>query len=490
MKKVLFTAALALVTVGQLSAQTQQSPAQRQTSPKGMPGQPVPRAVKPTVTTTPSKTGEKPKTTTAAPAPTPKPATNAGSLQRMTVNGITVLFKPAANDVVVAEMCIRGGVANYGKNQEGIESLALNLAFSGGTKNTSKTDFASKLERLSSSISPNAGTDYSTVTIRSVRANWDQTWALFADALNNPLMDEKDFEQRKQQTLAGLSQSEADPDAYLRQMMGDEVFAGSPYHNRPGGSTKSVKDLKASDATAHYKKIAERSRIFFVVVGNVSAEDVKRKIMDATTSLPQGTYSPATMKPMFQTFTQNSVKKEEREIATNYIMGVLAAPLENNKEGYAMRLASNMLQDRLFDEIRTKRNLSYAPGAGYRASGAPYSMVYVSTTKPNEAVKVMSDELRKIRKEGFRADELRDSKEGMTTNMFLQEETNAGQADALTRMEVLGGGAENLGRYMDQVRAVTLDDVNAVVKKYMNNIRWVYLGKTEGLDEKVFTEKL
>ena len=56
---------------------------------------------------------------------------------------------------------------------------------------------------------------------------------------------------------------------------------------------------------------------------------------------------------------------ENRDIPTNYIRGIMSAPSMNEKEGVPMMLAMAIMRDRFFVELRTKRSLTYAPGAGF-----------------------------------------------------------------------------------------------------------------------------
>ena len=90
----------------------------------------------------------------------------------------------------------------------------------------------------------------------------------------------------------------------------------------------------------------------------------------------------------------------------------MSAPYANSKDGVAMQIAMSILGDRYFTELRTKRSLSYAPAAFYAMAAVnnPYSVIYISTTKPEESMQVMVDEINKIKKEGFLEDELRDVK--------------------------------------------------------------------------------
>jgi len=74
------------------------------------------------------------------------------------------------------------------------------------------------------------------------------------------------------------------------------------------------------------------------------------------------------------------------------------APAYTSADYVPNRLAFASLSDKLFTEIRTKRNLSYAPAAFARNGIIPYSAVYVSTTDPKAAVEVMAGQVKQLKK--------------------------------------------------------------------------------------------
>src|SRR5882762_2211262 len=55
----------------------------------------------------------------------------------------------------------------------------------------------------------------------------------------------------------------------------------------------------------------------------------------------------------------------------------------------AVRVASSLLRDRVFEEVRVKRNLSYAPDAFLRSQSANIGGLYVTAVDANQAVRVM-----------------------------------------------------------------------------------------------------
>lgn len=409
------------------------------------------------------------------------------TVKEFEVNGVRVLLKPATNSVVSAQLFITGGVNNYTIEKQGIESLMLAVMTDGGTEKYPKDNYHAMLERKGIGIHGTAAYDYSLLSLRTLVKNWDQAWDIFQDVVMTPAWDEQSFEQNKGQIVSGLKQNESDPDAFLVNMSIRNTFKGQRYEKDPAGTPESIEALTLEDLTTHYRSVFKRKKLLLVVVGNVSEDDLRKKVNESFSPLTQGIPDPFFSKPV--AINKATINYEERDIATNYIRGLFSAPKRGTHEAVAMRVAMAMLSERLFIEIRTKRNLSYAPAASIASMFDPYSYIYVTTTKPNDAVQVMTDEIRKIRKDGFKEKELTDMKEGFLTNYYLSQETNEAQAVSLGVAELVNGW-EFAEKFKDEVYNLKLDEVNQVFKKHANAISWYYLGKKAEADEKIFLKEL
>src|SRR5687767_10464713 len=106
--------------------------------------------------------------------------------KEFTVNGLKVILKPSIKEIISVRFFIKGGTANYTKEQEGIESLALAVAVEGGTKQLNKTEFATAAEKIGTSIGFSTSYDYSEISMSCVSEFWDPSWKLFADVITQP----------------------------------------------------------------------------------------------------------------------------------------------------------------------------------------------------------------------------------------------------------------------------------------------------------------
>lgn len=402
------------------------------------------------------------------------------------VEGIKVILKHSPKEVISVNLFIKGGTANYAKDQEGIETLALNVALTGGTTSLDKNAFSNAANKIGTVVSSNSDYDYGQITLRCVKQFWEESWNLYADAIMNPAFDGEQFNLSKEQLINAVKQSQSDPDTQLRKLAMSNVFRGKNYEKNAEGTEESLIKISLDDIKEYYKNLMGKKRIVVVVTGDVSQEDITNKITASFAMLPEGSL-PVVEEPTLIENPTNFI--EDRDIATNYIRGYMNAPKMDSKEGVSMMIAMRILAMRLFVEIRTKRGLSYAPSASY-ASGiinSPYNFIYVSSTDPKQAIKVMVDEIDKLRTEGYSEKELKDIKQTFLTGHYMGLETMASQAGNLGLAE-LKGNWKMAEEFANIVNDISLVDINQAFVKYSNAISWTYLGKKDMISEEDFLQ--
>lgn len=406
-------------------------------------------------------------------------------IREFTAGGIKVLFKPSSKEIVSARLFIRGGTANYAKEKEGVESLALAVATEGGTTKHDMTAFATVKEKIGTEIGYSSSYDYSQVSLNCLASYWSPSWDLFAEVIGQPLLDQKGFDLIKDRQLADAREQEADPDTYVENKSMELSYAGRNYAKIPTGTAKSLEALTLADIKSHFSKVMNKNNVFLVIVGNVTESDVQAKISATFGPIAAGTSAPAEAKSEIQA----GVNIEKRDIATNYIHGTMTMPALTDPDAVPMRVAMSIMYDKFFVELRTKRSLTYAPSAYYNTSASknPNAVFYASSTKPKEALQVMIDQINDVKNNGFKEKELKDKKEEFLTNYYTRLETNDAQSLSIGTNEI-SGNWKNFETFMTDVDKVSVADMNRVFKKYSNSINWMYLGKDTEVTKEDFKQ--
>jgi predicted Zn-dependent peptidase len=403
------------------------------------------------------------------------------------VNGLKVLLKRREGSQTVASgLFIRGGSRNLTAANAGIETLMLNLA-SEASVNYPRARMRTELSRMATVINASENYDYSVLAFTSTRANFDRSWEIFTDVALRPAFTKEDFDLVRNRHLSELRDDSDDPDTYLQRLQERVAYAGHPYLNRPQGTVESVSSLTLDDVKRYHKQMMETSRLLLVIVGDLNASELRPRLAAAFDKLPQGAYRPQPVPQL--SFTTASVEVTQRGLPTNYVQGLFTAPSLSAADIYPMQIASSTLRDRVFEEVRVKRNLSYAPSAFLGSQAANIGGIYVSAVDANLAVSVMLNEIRRLQVQPLNAVDISGVVAQYLTGYYLGQETNAAQAASLAEYELNGGGWRNSFDTLSHLRTVTPADVQRVAQKYMRNIRFVVLGDPGKIDKYIFTNQ-
>jgi predicted Zn-dependent peptidase len=224
-----------------------------------------------------------------------------------------------------------------------------------------------------------------------------------------------------------------------------------------------------------------------VIVGDLDKKTIEEKVKQVLAKVPAG----APFKQIKSSYTPsaNSFKPQARENATNYVEGITSGPMPGTTDFNAYVLAMRVFASRHMIEVRSKNGLSYAPGAWLSQGNTTYSNIYVTTTDPNKYIAVARQLIDKIKTEGFTEEELKNIKTQYLTQVYYRQETNDAQAGSLAFNEVVHGNWKRANTIKDDIKSVTLADMNNAFKKYINNITWSYQGDTKKVNPVMFTQK-
>ncbi|MFH2003474.1 MAG: pitrilysin family protein [Bacteroidota bacterium] len=409
-------------------------------------------------------------------------------ITEMNINGMQLIFKQAENDVVVVNLFIKGGAANLTPETAGIENYALQVAVTGGTKNYAKDEFNKNLEKLGSTITASSSNDFSVISLRCVKDNFAKTWELYEDVILNPLFDEIEVNLTRDKITSSIKTEDTNPDALIRKTMVKWYFEGHPYSNRPIGTTENVQKFSPDDLKNYYKQILENSRLLMVAVGRLDKKDLEKKTNALSSKLPAGSYKDTKLSPPKRS-ESSEYQIVEKPLPTNYIMGQYLLPNMNEPYYYAALLSHSILRDRVFEEVRTKRNLSYAPVAAMTTQKTSTGFIYVSTTNPDTAIMVMLDELNKLKTETIPEKDMKNHKMRFLTLDYMRQETNAMQAGALAAAQIYTGSWKNVALFVENIDKVTGDDIKTMSNDYINNLNFVYVGKKNKVNEEILKTK-
>ena len=396
------------------------------------------------------------------------------------VSGVRVILRQNnANNVVAANLYLLGGARQVTEANAGIEPILFDVS-ERGTRRYPKNALRRAMSRLGSEIVVAPSADWTMFGIRSSAEVFDSTWAIFADRVTHPTLAKAEISVVKAQYLSGIRQRRDDPDA-LADLLADSItFVGHPYAVSVGGNEKSIQAIDSATLRAYQRTQFVTSRMLLVVVGNIDRAHIERLVSQSIGQLPPGRY--AWIAPPRVPESPTAIVIARRQLPTNYILGYYSGPLAKGEDYQALRVATSVLTGRMFAEIRTRQNLTYDVHAPFVDRAATVGGLYVSTAWPDTTLKLMRAAIVDLQQGMLDPAGLKQLEEQFITEYFLDNETNAAQADFLARSQLYGGDYREADRFVDELKSITPQAVQRVARKYMKGFRFAYVGDPSKLN--------
>ncbi|MBL4616860.1 MAG: insulinase family protein [Robiginitomaculum sp.] len=147
------------------------------------------------------------------------------------------------------------------------------------TNNSSNEELSNRLQKLGSFVSFNSGGDYTTMSIRTLTSNLDETLAIAAEKLFEPKFDQADFERIKAQTLQGIEHGKKNPAATATNVFRKLVYGKNNAFAWPaGGVSQSVASITLDDVKAYHAANYTPSGAAIIAVGDMEQSELVKKL--------------------------------------------------------------------------------------------------------------------------------------------------------------------------------------------------------------------
>jgi zinc protease len=325
--------------------------------------------------------------------------------------------------------------------------------------------------------------DWTLFGARTTTAILDSTWAIFADRLMYPAIQPAEVDLVRSQLLSAVQQERDDPDQLASDLADSVTFAGHPYGIPVNGTAASLLSITPAALRAFQQSQIVRSRMLIVVVGDVTREHLQSLIHSTLGKLPAGSYKWTLPPPV--PITPSSAVIVRRDLPTNYLLGYYAGPLASSADYTALRVATTVLTGQMFAEIRSRQNLTYDVHAPFLERAASAAGLYVTTVSPDTTLKLMRFFVNQLQQEIVTNDGLKRLELQFITQYFLDNETDASQADFLARAQLYRGDYRYADAFVADLKSVTPEAVQAAARKYMHNMHWAYVGDPSKVDRRL-----
>jgi zinc protease len=407
---------------------------------------------------------------------------------------LALLPKGARGGVVHARLALRFGDAQTLQGFSTVSGLGASLVDKGGA-GLSRQQIRDRLDALRAQVGVGASDQGWSVNITTVRQHLPEVVRLVGQLLREPAFPAEALEEVRRQALSSLEQGRKEPGAVVADVLARH---GNPY---PRGDLRHApsfeereQDLKAVTVTQlrdFHRRFLSAAHGQFSAVGDFDAVALRESLTAALGDWTQPAAGPARYarapRPLTAVAPERFVLRTPDKQRAN-LQAQLALPLNDQDADHVALLVGNFIlggnpASRLWARVREKEGLSYDVRSfiGWnpvdRNSTWTATAIFAPESQPRVEA-AMKEEIARLLREGIGAQELAQAQQALLNQRRLSRAQDPVVASGWQFNLEHARTFAQARRLDDQIAAVTVEQVNAALRRHLDPSRivWAWAG--------------
>ena len=402
----------------------------------------------------------------------------ADSIVRKSIRGIDVIsMKTSVKDVVTLHGSLFAGDFFSPNDSLALADLAGHM-IDKGTKRQDKFALADKLESVGASLSFSVGVHNLGISGKFLKKDLTLVIDLLAEQLRQPAFDPEELEKLKKLRIGRLKRSLENTDTLASRSLSRLAFPPEHPNYMPPieDFINDIEKVTVEDIKAFYARHYGPKSMILVAVGDLDPKTLNRAMKSAFAGWKGGVDLPVTPKALAPAPGPETIVYMEDKPSISVLIGMPSALKRTDPDYLPLMLGTYIFggnfSARLMRIVRDQEGLTYHVRA--RMQGDVYSdglwrinASFAPQLLDNGLLSVRR-ELNKWHRDGVTADELRAKKDTLIGSYKVRLSTTGGLAGQILSFVQRGYPVTYLDQYSLDIEAVTLESVNANIKKYLD----------------------
>jgi predicted Zn-dependent peptidase len=299
---------------------------------------------------------------------------------------------------------------------------------------------------------------------------------LVADVVLRGRCASEDVEVERDVVLEEIAMRDDDPEDTLGDVFLSAMFGEHPIGRPVIGSAESISDMTREQLHSFHLRRYTPERMIVAVAGNIDHDHVVALVRESFgPRLIKGVHPASPRKGTGRVPGKPTLQLIHRDAEQTHMFLGVRTPGRHWDHRWALAVLNGALggglSSRLFQQVRETRGLAYSVYSTvdtFSDSGALSVYAACSPERFDEVVRVTTDVLSEVARDGITESECRIAKGSMRGGLVLGLEDSGSRMNRIGRSELNYGAHRSIPHTLEQIDAVTLDEVNAVAAQLLN----------------------
>jgi predicted Zn-dependent peptidase len=390
-------------------------------------------------------------------------------------NGTQVTLVPYGSipKVTVSAYVLAGNI-NEGPEQVWLADVTGEL-MKEGTKTRTGEAIAEEAARMGGSLGISVTPDQTSISADVLSEFGPQLVALIADVLQRPALPASELERIKTNFIRNLSIQKSQPGSLAQERFSKLLYADHPY-GRVFPTEEMIKNFSIADVQKFYRDNFGAARTRIYVAGRFDAAAMRRSITEAFGSWARGSNFVENIPKPVSARKIYLIDRPGAPQSTLYLGLPVVDP--SHKDFVALSVMNSLLggsfASRITSNIREQKGYTYSPNSSISTHYRDAYWVQVAdvtTAVTGPSLKEIFYEIERLQKEPPTEAELQGIKNYRAGVFTIQNSSRAGIIGQLAILDLHKLPETYLTNYVQNVLAVTPQDVQRVAREYLKSDR-------------------
>jgi zinc protease len=389
---------------------------------------------------------------------------------------------------------VRTGGILVPDEQVGLQSLTGTVMRSGGTREYPGDALNELLEDRAAVMETGIGFTSGSARFNVLSEDFTDLLPVFVDLLRNPAFPEDRIGLAKTQQRSSIARRNDDQGSvagreFQRLIYGEQ----SPYSRRIEYAT--LDNISREDLIEFHRQSFVGRNMMIGVTGDFDMAQMKAWLSEAFADVPAGDALTLDFPPVDYDFTDGVFFVDKPDVNQSYVLLGHIGGTRDNPDYAALQVMNRILSggfsSRLMQVVRSELGLAYSVfgsyGSGVHFPGTFTAGVMTQSESTAEAIAAIVGQIERLQDEVVSDEELTRTKDQFLNTLVFQYTSIASVLRERMSNDYAGLPPDTFERLVEEVSAVTVDDIQRVAQQYLrpDALRILVVGNSAELGDQL-----
>ncbi len=381
-------------------------------------------------------------------------------------NGVRIVTQqvPGMHTVSLG-IWVKNGARQESPEERGIAHFIEHLLFK-GTERRNARQITREIDSIGAILNAFTSHEYVCYYTKSLTSFLPQVTDVLSDMFLNSTFPPEEIEKERNVVLQEIKMRDDSPEEAIHDRFHLSFWRGHPLGQPILGTVDTISSISRDSIVAYKNRCYSPKEIIIAAAGGLEHQQLV-DLMEKSFSVLPHTVKINKNEPLVRTISGRVLEFSERELEQTLVCLGTDGLSHSDPGRYALVVLNTILgggmSSRLFQEIREKRGMAYSVYSyvtSYSDAGAMAVFAGSDRKRSCEAVKIILEEMARLRDEKVLDEELKAAREQIKGKILMSLESSDSYMSRLARSYLYFGRYQPIEEIMDGFDAVSVEDLS------------------------------